>query len=559
MKYSLLVSFCLLSFLSCKYQDNNYLNANWILQKSNADCSINYTNQNDENCFVIDYELYEKGQDLEGLPNNWVSIKSKIKDLSLIEKYPIVLSLKAESNDVLELKFIDKNGAIFGVKLPLINKYKSWTNLVIYPNNIEYMWGGKDDVMDKPEYFEIAVSGRGQGKIYLKNLSFDIMKPKSELPILGPVIDSLYNKSGFGFLARRDSVLKPEDPLILGWLKNIQDFSSVEKMVLPSQEDNEISTFNNALVAMAFIVKNEKERAERILDFYNNARKIDNDNINLQNFYYKGEARGYYQYVGLKEIDGNQPFHQIRNSDRWMGDNVWLMIAYLYYQKQYQSEKYNDVINDLKELLISWYTDAEGPGGYLGHGWRRGDSQLHESHGHEEGNIDAYAMFKLMGENDYADSIKLWLDLRLQGKNYPLDLYTWRTLAYGKEYACLLDIPEFDFRYRKIIDVNGKPAMGFYHGPDININNVWLDGTGHIACAYITCGDKYRGYFYANQMDNFITERNINNKITHSIPYTYNKTGGYEWVNPDKGFISVAAWYIFAKNKFNPFVLSKTE
>jgi hypothetical protein len=33
-------------------------------------------------------------------------------------------------------------------------------------------------------------------------------------------------------------------------------------------ENNEAQTFNNALVAMAFLVKGERDRAERILDFY---------------------------------------------------------------------------------------------------------------------------------------------------------------------------------------------------------------------------------------------------------------------------------------------------
>jgi hypothetical protein len=121
----------------------------------------------------------------------------------------------------------------------------------------------------------------------------------------------------------------------------------------------------------------------------------------------------------------------------------------------------------------------------------------------------------------------------------------------------LLDIPDYDLRYRKILTVNGKQAMGFYNCPDININNVWLDGTGHIACAYIAYGDKTRGYFYADQLDAFLIDRVINGVKTHALPYTANKTGGYDWVRSDRGFISVCAWYIMAKNKFNPMTLEK--
>lgn len=84
-----------------------------------------------------------------------------------------------------------------------------------------------------------------------------------------------------------------------------------------------------------------------------------------------------------------------------------------------------------------------------------------------------------------------------------------------------------------------------------------LDGTGHIACAYLAYGDKTRGYFYADQLDSFLMDKVINGVKTRALPYTANKTGGYDWVQPDKGFISVCAWYILAKNKFNPMTLER--
>ncbi len=42
-----------------------------------------------------------------------------------------------------------------------------------------------------------------------------------------------------------------------------------------------------------------------------------------------------------------------------------------------------------------------------------------------------------------------------------------------------------------------------------------------------------------------------------TLPYTANQIGGYEWVDLGKGNISVVAWYIFAKNGFNPMRLTK--
>ncbi|MBU1065266.1 hypothetical protein KKC74_10750, partial [bacterium] len=92
----------------------------------------------------------------------------------------------------------------------------------------------------------------------------------------------------------------------------------------------------------------------------------------------------------------------------------------------------------------------------------------------------------------------------------------------------------------------------FYHGPDNTIENIWLDGVGQMACAFMAYGDKHRGYFYANQLDKMIFKKQINGKTVHAIPYTVNQTGGYDWVNPNSGFLSTIAWYIFAKNEFNP-------
>ena len=97
----------------------------------------------------------------------------------------------------------------------------------------------------------------------------------------------------------------------------------------------------------------------------------------------------------------------------------------------------------------------------------------------------------------------------------------------------------------------GKEVVGFYHGPE-PVDNVWMDGTGHLICAFYSSGDIEKGNYYCNQFDRFIIEQKHAGKITHSIPYTANNKGGYPWVKLETGFVSVDAWYIFAKNKFNP-------
>ena len=365
--------------------------------------------------------------------------------------------------------------------------------------------------------------------------------------------------------------------LVLQYLKSIQDHFSNDGWLVPAMEDNSGQTFNNAVTAMAFILKGEKQRAERILDFY--AQRIDssNSNLNSQNFFYKGEARGFFQNINLN--DSYTPFI----CDRWMGDNAWLLLAYKFYEKEYgfaDKSFYSLVTNDLKNLLLELYiNDPTGHGGFVQSGWRWGprnsatpvnDYQLNvfDSNGnpvgHEEGNIDAYAALKLCGEDSIAGKIKQWLDYRMNllenipGISLPLDLYSWRSLAfnnYGSYYKNLVLVPGSDKRFRKEVNFNGKKATGFYSSADSSVQNVWLDGSGHMVCAFYFAGYADTAEYYSNQLDLFLINRNIDGTSSLALPYTANKTGGYDWVDINKGFSSSCAWYIFAKEKFNPFTL----
>jgi hypothetical protein len=367
---------------------------------------------------------------------------------------------------------------------------------------------------------------------------------------------------GYGTKQRRAEAMIAEDPLVLDWLKQVQDAGSPERKLLPSTlRSDEAQTFNNALVAMAFIRRGERQRAERILDFFQQAAR-DRDNIDptLQSFYLRGEARGFFQWVSMRGENGAVAYHASPDVDRWMGDMAWLLFAYTDYQRSFRDHRYADIMAELKNLLESWYVDAPaGRGGYVQHGWRRGDSQLHENYGHHEGNIDCYAVFALSGERDIAEKIRVWLEDQLTGRNdLPLDLYAWRVLAYGGAHAKLLDVPDFDLRYRKSVVFRSREIIGPYHGPGLGIDNIWFDGLGHLSCAYSAADNLPRANFYANQLDAAIIEQKIDGKTSHAIPYTARSSGDYAWVNVDEGFISVAAWYILAKHRFNPLLVESS-
>lgn len=485
----------------------------------------------------------------------WVIIRKRVTE-KYNKKNPLIFYIKADSPNNLEIKFEDNDGSIFGKKFSLKDNYKEWTKIVLYHNSLEYWWGG-DEKLNNLKNIEFAISGEtGEGEVLLDEISFGDPGQESTFLPAGPQLDPNRKMKGIGFDQRRASEMAPEDPLVLEYLKQLQDSFSPDKILVPAMEDAVASTFNNALVAMAFILKDEKERAERILDFFAEATDPDNMDKSLQNFFYNGQSRGFYQYVALKDMDDVEAYHVVFNSDRWMGDIAWLLIAYKYYEKKYSSDKYKRITKLLLDLLKDFYIDYDRSSGYVQHGWRKSDSKLHEVSGHPEGNIDCYAVFMLCNEKKYAIKVKKWIERTLKGKeNLPLDLYGWRVQAFGKHYAKLLDICEYDLRYRKTLTISDEKVMGFYHGPEDN-NNIWLDGVGHFAVAYFEAGNKERGNFYANQLDKMLIDRNFDDTMTKGLPYVLiSDDPNYSWVDTKKGFSSVAVWYIFAKNRFNPMKL----
>lgn len=491
---------------------------------------------------------------------------------------PLTFLFRADGPGTLEIKAVDADGSIFWIRTPLTNDLADWRRVTVYPDDLVYGWNG-DAKMDELRSMELVISGQGEGRAWFRDagpgrpgLESSVFatpadrerKKRAEpdlclIPHAGPRLDPDRDLPGIGFKQRRADRLISEDPLVLEWLKQLQDTGSPERNVLRTGPDsNELQTFNNALAAMAFLLKGEKERAERILDFYAAATDRENDDPTLQSFFYKGEARGFFQLVEFSATATTPARHHSGSGDRWMGDMSWLLIACKYHEKLHGPGRYRDLTRLLKGLLISWYADAADVpgGGYVRHGWRKGDRRLHEEKGHPEGNIDAYAAFRLCGEDALAGKIRVWLEAVTGGNSQPLDVYAWRVQAYGGERCELLDIPDGDLRYRKTVEVNGQRATGFYGSANGDVENIWLDGLGQMACAYAACGNLERSWFYANQYDPFLQDVEIGGVRTRSLPYTANEQGGFDF-DQSKGFVSPVAWYIFCKNGFNPMTLER--
>lgn len=482
--------------------------------------------------------------------NGWVSFETEdIANYS--NDSALIFELRAVSTSDFEIKFVDADGSVFGKKFKLSEANRQKQEYVIYLDSLEHWWGG-DSNFNEIKSLSFAVSGKGSGKIEVLSPRFEQTTKPASFPPAGPQTDPYADVEGFGDKARRHEKLIPEDKGVYEYLKVLQDMSP-DKNLVSAQEDDYAQTFNNSLAAMAFILKGDRPRAERIFDFYAKRTDKQNTNPHAQQFFLNGEARGFYQNCLLNPSQGRALYDAPKGDHRWMGDMAWLLLALTYYEREYSAVKYRDLANLLESLMKKFFIDSpEGIGGFVQHGWRNDDEYLHEDHGHAEVNIDAYAVFRLRGEMAFASKIKKWLKSVLDGRtNLWLDQYTWRALAFGRDSEDIINQPEHDLRFRKTIDFKGRKVTGMYHAPE-DVQNIWLDGTAHLSCAEFMIGDIGRGNYYSNQLDKFIFERLLEGRKVKALPYTANNNGPYDWVDTNKGFSSIAAWYIFTKEKFNP-------
>ncbi len=350
--------------------------------------------------------------------------------------------------------------------------------------------------------------------------------------------------------ARGPGVGSPERQIV-EWLKLNQDTSSPDQKLLADIIGGDCAqTFNNALTAIAFMLAGERERAERILDVYSSAVDPANTDPRRQNFFVNGEARGFYQNMAIRDLADAKAGQGIWNGDRWMGDMAWLLLAFRQHDARYGGSRYEHIIRLLNELFVAWFV-PDGVGGYIGSGWRNFDARLHEGSGHAEGNIDAYAALKMIGDEQVSDGVAAWVLPKLTGTARPLDHYTWKVLAFGPEYAGDLQLIENSPLYRKTLAFRGRQVTGFTSSPNSD-QNIWCDGVGHVACAYYSIGDTARGDFYLAQMEKLVIPQDVNGRRASAIPYAATKSPGYEWVDPDIGFVSATAWYVLARHRFNP-------
>ena len=546
----IIIAFFIIPAVAQNWSDSNEWN---IIQGNSSFLKLS-------NFIEGDIEGIKAEFDLRNATNNsWAIMRIEPKE-AFDPRVPIVFNLKSNASSDLEIKMVDDKDITYLRKINMKDEFENWTSFVIYLSNLHFSgWSSSDD-FGKFKYFDLAFSSESNesGVVWISGAGFGVEGMNSSF------IDP--NSS-----LRRDAKPLPENKSVLEWLKAVQDNASCDRILLPSAGvgGKDASTYDNAIVAMAFIHKGEQERAKRILDFYANATNRENNVVLRQNFFCKDcpapngtsptasenySARGFFQHT-IVPNECNETYNAPDNPevDRWMGDMCWLMLAYCYYDKMYPSQRYKEVENDILDLLIKFKKSAE-VGCYIQNGWIDKDTKLHEKDGHPEGNIDAYAAMKLYNESETAECISEWLDNKLGFRmDDTLDHFTWRVLS-GEAYGSILTYPDEDLGFQKTFVFQGNKINGVASNSEgYESKSIWVDGVGHLSCAFYEAGDWEKGTFYANQMDSYLINDTINGTQYWALPYRITKDGH------EPSAISPAAWYIFAKNQFNPMKLKSNK
>ncbi len=330
-----------------------------------------------------------------------------------------------------------------------------------------------------------------------------------------------------------------KDPLV-NWVSQMQASSGL----LASTENSDFtSLYDNALAALLFIEQNQKEKVEKIFDYYTAQM-----NSELQ------QNGGFYQF---RKSNGSEP------ERIWMGDNAWLLIAINHYAAAYGSGKYYSLALKLEQ----WLRSLQQPDGSLKGGINADGTEIPKV---TEGMLMAFNAVK--GYDDFHKNLLSFLDNERWSHDHNL-LMAW---PENTDYAFALDVIVLSkgilngmsddvlfqanrFLNNQTLTMNGEQITGYCFDDDKDV--IWLEGTAQMATAF----NSIERYDLADKLLLDLEKSLIKSSIsseTKGIPYTSNFGSSYGtsllWDHTDiSPTLSSTIWYTFAKNKFNPLHLGR--
>lgn len=321
----------------------------------------------------------------------------------------------------------------------------------------------------------------------------------------------------------------PEDAAYR-WLLDQQG----ESGLLGNQEGDALAgVYANALAAICFVHRGDVARAERIFDVF--AAQADEAFAAPGGFHQLWDARSATPH---------------RDSDRWVGDNAWLLIALNRYRVATGDDRYASLARKIADWIVS-LQDADGGvwSGFSKNGPIRAKST--------EGNLDCYAA--LVDRPEARAPVRQWLEsfawipekqhFRMGSTvNEPaLDGVSWGIAALGTNYVSALTTAERLFRCTHLAEGTRCAVTGF--SDRLVRDRIWFEGTGQMAVAYRVAGRDAEADLLLGELRKALVSSRAD-PATVGLPWY---SGKPDWEGGDKRvFTPSQAWYLLAEWKVNP-------
>lgn len=317
------------------------------------------------------------------------------------------------------------------------------------------------------------------------------------------------------------------------WLCRQQQASGL----LGNQEaDDFAGLYPNALAAICFVHEGDTDRARRVLSFYNDRFAAE---------FAHGTPGGFHQFANARtgRIDAD--------SDRWVGDNAWLLIALNYYRAQ----SGRDDFDAMQEGIARWIISLQEPqSGGVRAGYNRQGAMAVLS---TEANLDCYAA--LADYPQQQQRVREWLETRMwvgpekrfrMGSTVDetaMDCVAWAVCSLGPEYARALPYGQQHFARTDKSVANGASVAGF--ADLLKKSRIWLEGTGQMVVAFEVAGQKDQAQRYLAELQRAMIPSSAFPGLS-GLPCS---TSDPNWAGAStRIFVPSQAWYLFGAWGFNP-------
>lgn len=324
--------------------------------------------------------------------------------------------------------------------------------------------------------------------------------------------------------------------------------------LLPSQEGGRFCfTYDEAMAIFVFTLAGDYEKASKVLDFF--ADKAG-----------KGKFEGFQDMYLADLLSGSGP--------RAAGPNPWVLLSIEYYTESSGDRKYLPLASKIADWIIDIQREDGGvPGGFNDNGdplrWAATEHNLNCYSGLKR----LYALTKKNSYRKASDRIREFIIKELwntyerrfyngyKDYNFATDVASWGVLSLGNEYADVLEVAMNRSRcthlYKEMkVKVDGFDFGGPYkdsHYPDLD--SVWFEGTGQMVVAFQQAGREKDAAYFLRQLEKCLTPSQ-KYAGAKGLPYASNPGtpayGGWTMFS-DKLCVSSSAWYLFAKDRFNPY------